>query len=418
MSDTYKPPARRPLPTFFLVFAAFSAGAFADRSGWLPGRQAGPPRLDPAFSPVWEAWDKVDKHYVDRAKVDPDRMRQAAIHGMLQTLGDVGHTAHLSPKAAGRLQENLTGEMQGIGVVISRRGNEPTVVQTMPGSPARSSGLRPGDVLLEVDGAPVKGPNMGKVLDGVRGPAGSTVKLRVRRGGKDKPVDLTVERATVRVPEVGWQALPGAPVAHLKIRSFSKQTHPQLRKALAAIRRQGLKGIIVDLRGNGGGLKEQALAVASEFLKKGQVVFLEQDAAGARTEQPVTAEGTAQDLPLCVLINGGTGSSAEILAGALQDHGRARLVGKRTVGTGTVLRQYTLSDGSALLLAVYQWLTPNGRTIWHKGIGPDKGMEVDLPTDAESHVPDPETRLTEAEFRRLKDTQLLKAFEVLKPQVR
>jgi carboxyl-terminal processing protease len=421
MSDTYEPPARRrPLPPFLLLLLAFAVGVFAERAGWIPGRANHQPAgLDKTFAPFWEAWDKVHRFFVDRSKVDDKRMTQGAIAGMLASLGDAGHTAYLTKENRERLKEGLEGSLQGIGARVSLRDNRPTILQTMPRSPARKAGLKPGDVLVEVDDKPVGGQSLRQIVDRVRGPAGSEVKLKIRRPGQAKLIDLTVKRAKVEVPEVAWQVLPGEPrLAQLAILNFGKQTHAQLVKALDDLRARGVKGILLDVRGNPGGLKEQAIAVTGEFLKKGQVVFIQEDAEGKQEMIKAKADGKVADIPLVVLINGGTASSSEILAGALQDHKRAKLVGTRTFGTGTVLREYPLSDGSAVLLAVYKWLTPDGREIWHHGIPPDKGLNVPLPAGVNPHLPDNEVKLTAAEFAKLPDVQLRKASEVLTKELR
>jgi carboxyl-terminal processing protease len=401
-----------------LLLGAFVAGVYLDRAGWIPGRtDRQPASLGKTFAPFWEAWAAVQRHYVDRSAVEDKRLTEGAIRGLVKSLGDDGHTAYLSPEERRRLREGLEGQYQGIGATIRQDGNKATVVQTMPNSPARSGGIRPGDVVVEVDGQAVGGETSRAVADKVSGPAGTTVKLRVRRPGYDAPVEVTLKRACIEVPKVGWRMLPGAPVAHLGIQSFGKRTHAQLEKALADLRAAGARGLILDLRGNPGGLKDQAVAVTGEFLKKGQVVFIQQDAQGRQEKMLTQAEGKATDLPLVVLIDRGTASSSEILAGALQDHGRARVVGTRSFGTGTVLREVGLSDGSALYLAYYQWLTPKGRKIWHLGISPDKGLEVSLAPGVAPLRADTESSLSEDALSRSGDRPLLKALEVLRKQL-
>jgi carboxyl-terminal processing protease len=406
---------RRPFPLVVVVLAAFLLGVLAERSGWLPGAYHQPPGLGRTFEPFWEAWRLVEQHYVDRASVQPKRMTEGAIAGMLDSLGDTGHTTYLTAEELQRLEQSLKGQMEGIGARMTMRKRRPTIVQTMPDSPARAAGLRPGDVLLEVEGKPVDRLPLELIVQQVRGPAGSVVHLRVLREGQARPLDFTIERAKVKVPEVAWQRLPGVPIAHVSILEFGAAADARLKEVLRQVRQEGLKGVLLDLRGNPGGLKEQAVAVTSEFLKDGNV-FLEQDAEGRRTPVPVKPGGVAVDLPLCVLIDEGTASSAEILAGALQDHGRAKLVGTRTFGTGTVLQPFDLRDGSAVLLAVAQWLTPKGRQIWHHGIAPD--VEVALPEGATILLPESGAELDEAALRRSEDKQLLKALEVLMGQIR
>jgi carboxyl-terminal processing protease len=420
MSKYTYPPSHRfsGLLVLVAVFAtggvAFAAGVFMDRAGWLPGRSdRQPARLGKTFGPFWEAWDKVHTHYVDRQAVDDEKMTQGAIQGMLHSLGDHGHTTYISRKMREEHKEGLTGEFQGIGTAVSLRNGRPVIERTMPKSPAQSAGLKSGDVVLAIDDQEAKGLTQDDLSRKLRGAAGSEVKLSVRRQGEAKPIVITVKRAKIDIPSVSWTMLPGN-FAHLHLQHFSKKTTNQLRSALDEINKQKARGLILDLRGNTGGLKEQAINVASEFLNKGQVIFIQQDARGHRTKMNAHEGGKATTIPLAVLINRQTASSAEILAGAIQDHKRGAVIGVRTFGTGTVLREYGLSDGSAVLLAIYQWLTPNGRKIWHQGISPDPKLEVPLSPGARVLWPTPERTLTEADLVQSTDKQLLKAIEVLR----
>jgi carboxyl-terminal processing protease len=284
----------------------------------------------------------------------------------------------------------------------------------MPNSPARNAGVKAGDVILEVNGQPVAQESLQQIVEQVRGEAGTEVKLRVMHDGQTGPVEVAITRGKVEVPDVSWHMLPGESLAHISMESFGDKADDQLRTALQETREQGAKGVILDLRGNPGGLKDQAVAVTSEFLKDGDV-FIDQNAHGKQTAVPVKPGGTALDLPLCVLIDGGTASAAEICAGALQDYDRAKLVGERTFGTGTVLQPFMLSDGSAVLLATSQWLTPKGRQIWHKGITPD--VEVALPEAASILLPEMEDGMDAAAFQRSEDAQLHKAIDILRKEV-
>jgi carboxyl-terminal processing protease len=396
------------------VLTAFALGVSLERHGWLPGSWGNEPdNVRETFRPFWETWRLVHKDYVDQEAVNDERMTQGAILGMLATLGDLGHTTYLTRDEVQRLKESLEGELQGIGAVITLRKNQvPTIMQTMPNSPARTAGVKAGDVILEVDGQSVQNMSLQQLVRHVRGPAGSTVRLRVLRGTPSKTVELSIERARVDVAEVAWQMMPDAPLAHVAIRSFGKHTDSQLRDAIEQARAQGAKGLIVDVRGNTGGLKEQAVRVTSQFLKSGEVVFIEKDAHGKKTPVTAIAGGVAPDIPLCVLIDESTASSSEIFAGAMQDHERGKLIGQRTVGTGTVLGEFKLPDGSAVLLAISQWLTPKERQIWHKGIAPD--IKVELPPNTFLLLPETGAKLTAKELADSKDTQLLKAIEVLK----
>ena len=287
-------------------------------------------------------------------------------------------------------------------------------MSTLLNSPARAAGLRSGDILLEVNGKPVAGLSLELIVSMVQGEPGTTVKLRLSRPGKPEPLDFTITRAKIDIPFVTWRMLPGSPIAHIAIESFGKQTSAQLKEALDGARQKNARGLILDVRGDSGGLKDQAVAVASEFLKDGNV-FIERDAEDHRKPIPVVPGGSALDIPLCVLIDGGSASSAEIFAGALQDHGRGKLVGARTFGAGTVLEPFSLSNGGELLLAVYEWLTPNGRSIWRQGISPD--IAVGMSEDADALLPENEADLDAAALAKSRDKQLLKAIEVLKEQL-
>ncbi len=412
-----RPVHRSCLSLLLLILVSFALGVQVEKRGWLPSslRRSSPEDVR-AFEPFWETWYLVHQRYVDREQVKDDRMVQGAILGMLATLGDLGHTTYLTKDEVQKQEANLRGEFEGIGCVISMPKQGPTIRQTMPRSPARKAGLQPGDVLIEVDGKDVHGLSLEQLVQHITGPAGSEVHLKILRGDPPKPVDFDIKRAKVDVPDVAWHMLPGQPIAHVAIQKFGEHTDEQLRAALAEARKQGAKGLILDVRGNTGGLKEQAVKVTSEFLQSSDAVFISKDSSG--NEKPVAVEpnGVARDIPMCVLIDEASASSSEIFAGALQDYQRGKLIGMRTFGTGTVLGQFKLSDGSALLLAVDQWLTPKGRQIWHKGIEPD--IEVPLPQGAYRLLPESERKLTADELAKSKDAQLLKAIEVLKKELR
>jgi carboxyl-terminal processing protease len=214
----------------------------------------------------------------------------------------------------------------------------------------------------------------------------------------------------VAVHNVTWQQLPGTRVAHVRIAGFSHGVTNDLQRALTALEQQGLMHVVLDLRNNPGGLLNEAVATASQFLSSGTVLLV-RDAHGTTTPVPVQTHGVAPGLPLVVLINQGTASAAEIVAGALQDGHRAVLVGAKTFGTGTVLKPFPLSDGSVLMLAIEEWLTPNGRVIWHQGIAPD--VVVSLTPPAAPLFPDTERALSVAQLQASNDAQLLRAVELV-----
>lgn len=412
--------AQRPSRLFFafLLLGAFSFGVLVERYDWLPGsRPNQPPGLGRAFDPFWEAWKLVQDHYVDREALQPEKLTHGAIDGMLASLGDVGHTSFLSREEYEQMNADLEGQhLEGIGVRMSYRRRQPTVSAVLTMSPARAAGLRPGDVLLTIDDENVSEMTLDRIATRVRGEAGTTVKLRVAREGEPKPLEFTVTRARIELPDVTWHILPGPkPLAHISIQAFGAQADALVRKAVEEARARNASGLIVDVRGNPGGLREQAVAVTSEFLTDGDV-FIEQDARGHREPVPVKPGGTATDLPLVVLIDEGSASSAEIFAGAIQDHGRGKLIGTRTFGTGTVLQPFELQDGSAVLLAVAQWFTPKGRKIWHEGIAPD--IEATLPEGVGPLLPEASGDLDAATLERSDDHPLLRAVELLRQPMR
>jgi carboxyl-terminal processing protease len=236
----------------------------------------------------------------------------------------------------------------------------------------------------------------------------------VLREGHSGTLDLKITRAHVEFPDVTWRMLPGIPIAHIAIQDFGLRVDERLRIAVNDARGDGARALVLDLRANSGGLRDQAVAVTSEFIAKG-LVFIEQNAKGERKDVPVHGSASAPDIPICLLIDDGTASAAEIFAGAVQDHRRGKLVGTHTFGTGTVLQPFHLSDGSAVLLAVAEWLTPSGRQIWHQGVAPD--YEVTLPEGATVVLADAEPPLTTLDLAQSSDAQLLKGIEVLKKQI-
>jgi len=249
------------------------------------------------------------------------------------------------------------------------------IVAPYAGSPAEKAGVQPGDIILKVDGTDVTGQTLNAVVQRILGPAGTTVLLTLENPGTKVTRDVTITRARIVINNATWSMVPGTTIADIHLQGFSSGVTDQLKNDLEAIKAQGATGLILDLRNNPGGLLNESISVASQFLKDG-VVLQEKDAKGNVRNDAVQPGGVATDIPMVVLINQGTASASEIVAGALQDAGRAVLIGDKTFGTGTVLSTFNLPESSALLLATTEWLTPKGRVIWHTGIVPDQSVPL------------------------------------------
>lgn len=365
-------------------------------------------RIAPDGALLNEALQTIQQHYVGNDELDSQQLTYGAISGMVDALGDTGHSRFLSPTMVKEEQAFEQGSFEGIGAEVQAKDGATVIVAPIADSPAMKAGVQAGDIIVKVDDEDVTEQTVTQVVQKIRGPAGSQVKLTLLRGNEHL-VELTITRAHIDIHPVTWQPIEGTQLADVHLAAFSDGADKELRAALSDIQQQGYKGIVLDLRNDPGGLLDEAQHVASEFLSSG-IVLQEVDAQDRHIEVPVLAGGVATDLPVVVLINSGTASSAEIVTGALQDAGRATVVGETTFGTGTVLRQFPLSDGSAILLAVQEWRTPQGRTIWHTGLTPDQ--EVKLPLDVIPVFPATQPVTTTA------DPQLAKAVAVLQAQTK
>ncbi len=397
-------------PAFLLMLVlllGFVAGVTLDRAA-----AGGFGSLDAAadFRLIPEAWKIIEDVYVDRAAVNPQAMAYGAIDGMVDALGDTGHSRFLSPEMVKELRNLQQNRLEGVGAEIQIKAGHVMVVAPLDDSPAQRAGLRAGDIILKVDGHDVTGMPLDQVVARISGHPGTSVTLTILNPSSGQSREVTLVRASIIVHDVTWHQLPGTGVAHLRIASFGRGMTADLRAALTKIGSRGLNGIVLDLRNNPGGLLEEAVGAASQFVAGGDVLLVK-DARGKVKPIPVKPGGTATRIPLAVLVNGGTASAAEIVAGALRDANRGRLIGVRTIGTGTVLNEFPMSDGSALLLAVEEWLTPAGQAIWHKGITPE--IAVELPPETTPVFPQVEREMTAAQLHASGDTQLLTALELL-----
>ncbi len=373
------------LPASFALAAPAPAEELTD---------ATPDSLQSLFDPFWEAWQIVHDDYVDQPVNDVEMMR-GAISGMLASLGDQ-HTSYMDPDMYLQANSSMEGSYEGIGAWVDSTGDYLTIVSPMPDSPAEKAGLKPGDMVIAIDGEDMTGIDGDLVIRKVLGEAGTTVELTVLREDEAEPLVFNVTRAHITIPSVEGEMLDNN-IGYIHIFTFSVNTTPELREILQDLLDQGAEGLVVDFRNNGGGLLTTAIDVASEFIPEGNVVLYEQYGDGKRDIHTTVRGGAATDMPIVVLINGGSASASEVVAGAIQDLGRGKLVGETSFGKGSVQNWIPLdNDQGAVRVTIAKWLTPNERTIHEIGLTPD--VEVEF---------------TEEDAEAERDPQLDKAVEIL-----
>lgn len=357
-----------------------------------------PEELQTLFNPFWEAWNIVHEDYVDQP-VDNTLLMQGAIRGMMEALGDE-HSSYMDPQAFENAHSGLSGEYEGIGAWVDTRADYLTIISPIPGSPAEAAGLKPDDKIIAVDGEDMTGIDAELVRQRVLGPAGSTVVLTIAREDESEPFDVTITRGKIVIKSATGEMLDNG-IGYVQITTFGDRTTPELRAALEDLMSQDPRGLVIDLRNNGGGYLTTSVEVASEFISEG-VILYEQYGDGRRNTFEALGDGLATEIPLVVLVNEGTASASEIVAGSIQDYGRGKLVGMTSYGKGSVQNWVPLTDNQgAVRVTVAKWLTPNERHIQGNGLTPD--FEVEL---------------TEEDFEAELDPQLDKAIEVLMDMLR
>ncbi|MFW6068440.1 MAG: S41 family peptidase [Chloroflexota bacterium] len=360
--------------TVLLAASSFAAGYLANDLIDLHAGTARGAGDEEEFALLWEAWSWVESSYI--GEIPPmEQVTYGAVRGALNELGDP-YTVFVEPPEREQERETLRGSFGGIGAHISRNENGDVLLEPIPDNPASEAGVQSGDILVAVDGQSLGDElTVEEIADLIRGEKGTTVILTVRKGESQRTVDIEVVRGDILIPSVSYRLLAEAPtVGYIQLSRFSGESSNEIERALVELQRQGANQLILDLRGNGGGLLDAAIAVADHFLVNGPILF--QQSRG-QPEQVFEADGetAAGELPLLVLIDGGTASSSEILAGALQDRDRALLVGGRTFGKGSVQLVYDLSDGSSIHVTASRWLTPDKHQIDQQGLDPDIPVE-------------------------------------------
>ena len=405
------------LLTLILMIASFGAGLFfankntfvssmAEQETALLGEVAGkygPARYDSLkqsvdFNLFWEVWDMLKKDYVNRDKLNEKEMFYGAIRGLVASVGDP-YTIFMNPKEAKQFDEDLAGTFEGIGAEIGIKKENLVIVAPLPESPAEKAGLRAGDWINKINGESTAGLSVDQAVGKIRGPKGTIVTLNIVRGDLPDGKDFKIARDVIVVKSVVTKMREDG-IYILTISSFNDDTEQLFNKAVADIVEKNPKGLIVDLRNNPGGYLDTAVEVASEWIDGG-VIVTEKFSDQKKNEYLTRGLHRLKDIPTIALINQGSASASEIVAGALQDTLKAKLVGKQSFGKGSVQTLETLPDGSSLKVTVAQWLTPKGINISEQGIKPD--VEVDL---------------TPKDYEESKDPQMDKAIELLSAKPR
>lgn len=347
---------------------------------------------DVKFSLYWDLWNKIQEQFIDRPVADP-KLFYGSLAGLVAALDDP-YSVFLEPQTADSFTNELSGKFEGIGAEIGIKNNRLTIVSPLPESPAEKAGLKGGDKVLEIDGHSTDNINLDEAIKRIRGEKGTKVVLKILRG--EEILSKEIMRDTIKIISVQFD-MKDNKIAYIKITNFNDDAFDRFKNAVNEMLLQNPKGLILDLRNNPGGYLTQAVDIASYWVKNGETVVIEKFSETEQKNYPAGGNPILKNFPTVALVNGGSASSSEILAGALQDWGLAQLIGKKTFGKGSVQNLEEFEDGSALKITIARWLTPKGRMI-------DKdGIEVDVDVD-----------LTEEDYNADKDPQMEKALELLK----
>lgn len=360
-----------------------------------------PPGQNLDMNLFYEVVDRINRDYYDKSKIDAKKMLYGAISGMLQSLDDP-YTSFFPPKQNTDFKTQLSGEFSGIGAELGMSAeNRIMVVAPLDGSPAEKAGVRTGDLIFKVDGKDTTGWTLAQAVEKIRGRRGTQVTLTLVHEKEKSPKQVTITRDTIVVKSAtGWvkniecgntcqektDCQNCASVAYMRLSQFGDKTNDEwialVNKLYSQIQKQkDFKGIVLDLRNNPGGYLNDAVFIASEFIKNG-VIVVQEDGKGEKMSLSVSRRGLLTDYPLMVLINKGSASASEIVAGALRDHGRAKLVGENSFGKGTVQQAVDVDSGASVHVSVAKWLTPNGTWVHQKGLAPDIKVDFDASKSA------------------------------------
>lgn len=360
-----------------------------DRSSYniynsAPSISAGAKKVkDINFQLFWDTWDKVEKKFVDKKKLDPQKMYYGAIKGMVASLEDP-YTFFLTPDENKQSKDDLGGKFEGIGAQLGLKNNRIAIIAPLKNSPAEKQGVKSGDFVNKVNDESTKGWTLFQAVSKIRGPKGTKVKITLERNGKEFDTSITRDQIIVSPVDLSYEQKRNCAnncpkVAYLKLNQFGENTNIEWEKAIAEIRNKWskgeVKGMVLDLRDNPGGYLDSAVYLASEFLPQDKLVVKQESTSTEPRTYRVNRSGKLQDIPLSIIINKGSASASEILAGALRDYKRATLIGEKSFGKGSVQEALDLKEGAGLHVTVAKWILPNGDWINSKGIEPQIKVE-------------------------------------------
>ncbi len=323
----------------------------------------------------WETWERLSEDYVDPEDLNSQKLVYGAVKGMVEAVGDP-YTNFMDPEENQQFQESLQGHLQGIGAELTLREGILTVISPLKNSPAQKAGLQPEDIIAMVDDESTQDMTLEEAVMKIRGEKGTTVRLTILRESESEPIELEIVRADINVNSVEWEMK--GDIALIEINQFGDNTKTEFTKAISEVLTKDPKGLILDLRFNGGGYLDGAVDISSEFLEKEKVVTIKN--RNPEDDEVIYVNGKPRlaNIPLVVLINNGSASASEIVAGAIQDNDRGTIIGEKSFGKGTVQAVETLSGGASLRVTIAKWFTPNDQNINEKGITPDIEIERSL----------------------------------------
>ncbi|OGY22070.1 MAG: hypothetical protein A2126_02160 [Candidatus Woykebacteria bacterium GWB1_45_5] len=392
------------LPKVIFICLIFALGVWVGQNVALPfGKQRAPiinianknapQEILVDFKPFWDVWERITTNYLEKSKLDTQKLLYGAISGMVKAVGDP-YTVFLNPEENREFELALSGTYEGVGIELDIRDEKLVVLAPIEGSPAQKAGVLAGDTILEIDGTDTSTLTIQDAVKKIRGKAGTSVKLKLGRDGK--VFDVEIGRAQITIKSVEFKDL-SAGVAGVKIIRFGDNTEREWGEAVSKVIAGGYKRLVLDLRNNPGGILETAVVIVGDFVPKGSKVVLEEDSSGKRLPLASKEDPRLSGVKLVVLINKGSASASEIVAGALRDILGVKLIGETSFGKGTIQKPETLPDSSGLHITIAKWLTPNGTWVHKVGLKPDV-----------------EVKLTEEDIKNNRDPQLERAKELLK----